>query len=63
MHSRQVFDRWGQLMYDSNGDINIGWNGTYKDKVMEVGVYVYQVNVTFLDETKEYLKGNVTLIR
>ena len=59
----QVFDRWGQLMYDSNGDINIGWNGTYKDKVMEVGVYVYQVNVTFLDETKEYLKGNVTLIR
>ena len=58
----QVFDRWGQLMYDSNGDINIGWNGAYKGKVMEVGVYVYQINVTYLDGTKEYYKGNLTLI-
>jgi gliding motility-associated-like protein len=59
----QVFDRWGQLMYDAKGGPGIGWNGEYKGKVMEVGVYVYQANVKFIDGTNEFVKGNVTLIR
>ena len=58
----QVFDRWGQKMFDGKGDKTLGWNGEYKGKKMELGVYVYQATVYFADDTKEFVKGNVTLL-
>jgi hypothetical protein len=44
-------------------DNRIGWDGTYKDKAMTPGVYVYFAEVEYVDGEVEVLKGDLTLIR
>ncbi len=56
-----VFNRWGQLVYESN-DIDQGWDGTHNDKPAISDVYVYLIKLKTPGETIE-LKGDVTLIR
>ena len=57
-----IYDRWGQKMYEAQGDSTLSWDGTYKGKVMEVNVFVYYATVTFIDGKREFFKGNVTLV-
>jgi gliding motility-associated-like protein len=57
-----IFDRFGEKLFDSNTQEN-GWNGIYKNKLVEAGVYIYEANIEYLDTKKEILKGSVTLIR
>ncbi|QQS27780.1 MAG: choice-of-anchor L domain-containing protein [Sphingobacteriales bacterium] len=58
-----IYDRWGGQMFQMIGeDIEKGWDGTFKGKNAELGVYVYYAEVTFTDGTSEFFKGNVTLI-
>lgn len=63
----QVFDRWGELLYEVNdfaiNDLNVGWDGTFKGKNMPAGVYVWYVEVDFIDGISESYKGQTTLIR
>lgn len=65
----QVYDRWGGLMYElrdffpSNGDYSEGWDGTVRGKSMNPGVYVYLVEVKFLDGRVLLYRGDVTLMR
>ncbi len=40
--SFEVYNRWGALLFQTN-DINIGWNGYYKDELQNNEVYVYKV--------------------
>lgn len=58
----QVFNRMGLLMF-STTDIKVGWDGTYKGRLCEFGVFVYLVQ--FKSSRGEYidLKGSVTLLR
>ena len=56
-----VFDRWGGNVFYSN-DLNIGWDGTYKGKKVELGVYVYQIAYSAFGK-KEFLEGDVVVIR
>lgn len=62
-----VFDRWGELLFEnSNGRPNFqgfGWDGSFRGKPMNTGVYVYMVEVEYLDGQVELLKGDVTLMR
>jgi gliding motility-associated-like protein len=58
-----IYDRWGQKMFEAEGDIDTFWDGTYKGFDCELGVYVYYLNVTYTDETKEMFKNNLTLVR
>lgn len=57
-----IYDRWGEKIFESQ-DQSIGWDGTYKDREADSGVYVYLLKVICLDEQEVELKGNVTLIR
>lgn len=57
----QIFDRQGQLMFDS-GDA-AGWDGTFKGAPQGVDVYAYHLTATCRDGKKKDLKGNVTLVR
>lgn len=57
-----VFNQWGQLIFQS-GQLNNGWDGTYKGQPQPTGVYVYQAEITFTDGSKTVKKGTVTLIR
>ncbi|HXD93619.1 MAG TPA: gliding motility-associated C-terminal domain-containing protein [Bacteroidia bacterium] len=40
----QLFDRWGELIYETT-DANAGWNGrNKKDKLYDKGAYYYVIN-------------------
>lgn len=63
----RVFDRWGELVYEGgNFQVNdpvMGWNGSFRGKEMDPGVYIWVLEVEFLDGVREIYKGNTTLIR
>lgn len=58
----QVFDRWGEKMFETT-DPTVGWDGTFHGDMMIPGVYVFQVTVYYLDGQTGYKKGSVTLIK
>ncbi len=63
----QVFDRWGELLYqDVDIPINSttrGWDGTFRNKEMPPGVYVWYLEAEYEDGMTESFKGETTLIR
>lgn len=58
----QVFDRWGEKVFETN-DPTIGWDGKYKEQLMNTGIFVYRLEGTTFDSQPFSRKGNVTLIR
>ncbi len=58
----KVFDRWGELIFNVRGD-QPKWDGTFHGREMSPGVFVYEVEITFLDDRKLKRVGTVTLIR
>jgi len=63
-----IFNRWGELVYHSEdpselGDLNRGWDGFYKGKVQEIGVYAYYIKGTDRDNIVREKKGNITLVK
>jgi gliding motility-associated-like protein len=57
-----IFDRWGNRIYQTS-DKNSTWDGTYKGKKLNEGIYAYVLEVTFNDRNTETKSGNITLIR
>jgi gliding motility-associated-like protein len=58
----QIFDRWGQEIYQSTGyNEKKSWDGTYKEKPVPEGVYFYIVKLR--DKENKEFKGSITLIR
>ncbi|HRG88843.1 MAG TPA: gliding motility-associated C-terminal domain-containing protein, partial [Chitinophagales bacterium] len=59
----KIFNRWGELVYDVQG--NGAWDGNYKGKPQPAGVYVVQVNYgSQLNPGKVFtITKNITLIR
>lgn len=60
--SFQVFNRYGELVFQSD-DQRIGWDGTYKNRDENPGVFTWVLYFTFEDGELGMLKGNTTLIR
>ena len=60
--SLSVYNRWGQLVFLTN-DINDGWDGTYRNKRLDQGVYVYLVKYSFKQAKLRQQKGTITLVR
>jgi gliding motility-associated-like protein len=59
----QVYDRWGQKIYETDV-IGDGWDGTYKGRKQDLGVYVWQAEYQLTGQTKTLsASGNVTLVR
>lgn len=66
----RIFNRWGEQVYYSTnagelsqGDLNKGWNGEYKGKPQDTGVFVYYIKAGKNGSAPIERKGNVTLIR
>jgi gliding motility-associated-like protein len=58
-----IFNRWGEKVYESK-DIFFQWDGRYKGVYLEPGVYVYTINITFLDNHSESnQRGSITILR
>ncbi|MCB9313341.1 MAG: gliding motility-associated C-terminal domain-containing protein [Lewinellaceae bacterium] len=62
-----IFDRWGNALYSRSdlpiNDPSAGWDGTFRDEVMDPGVYVYVVEVELVDGSVRLFKGDVTVVR
>ncbi|MEZ5017610.1 MAG: PKD domain-containing protein [Flavipsychrobacter sp.] len=58
----RIFNRWGELVFETNEE-SVGWDGNYKNKEQPTDAYAFVLNVSFVDGTTLYKKGNVTLIR
>jgi gliding motility-associated-like protein len=58
----KVFNRWGELIFVTD-NINIGWDGNYQGMAQPPGVYVYTMQVTFMNKTARNYKGSFTLIK
>lgn len=54
----QIFDRWGNLIFEGNK-----WDGTYKSRAMDTGVYVYVIRFVGVDGRVTTRSSSVTLIR
>lgn len=63
----RVFDRWGELVYQQDdfmvNDLKIGWDGNFRNQEAPAGVYVWYLEVEFVDGVSELYKGETTLIR
>lgn len=58
-----IYNRWGEKMFDSDGNQWSGWDGSYQGVLQPVGVYVYYAQLRYLNGTIETRQGSITLIR
>ena len=63
--SFQVFNRWGGVVFSNNNfqpnDDLIGWNGFFKGKNVNTGVYIFSAEILFKDGLKEMFSGDVSV--
>jgi gliding motility-associated-like protein len=61
-----IYDRWGESLYSQDNlplnDPNTGWDGSFRNKLMMPGVYIYVAVIEFKDGTRKLYKGEVTLL-
>ena len=58
-----IYDRWGEKVFETN-NINQGWDGTFRGKMMNAAVFVYYVEAICFNTNEEvFKKGDVTLVR
>jgi gliding motility-associated-like protein len=61
-YNLQIYDRWGNLIFESTSSTR-GWDGYNKDgKLMPAGVYVYKLTLRFSDSQRTTQVGDVTMI-
>ncbi len=66
--SFRVYDRWGEMVYENNevfgiNDPDIGWDGTFDGKEMNPGVFVWYLEVEYIDGAVDSFKGQTTLVK
>ena len=63
----QIFDRWGNAIFSANdfqpNDPTYAWDGKARGDDAASAVYVWYVEVEFIDGEVELFKGDVTLVR
>ena len=57
-----IYDRWGEKIFESN-DLSSGWDGTFKGRACDPGVFDYYMKATCINNKEFIKKGNITLIR
>ncbi len=62
-----IADRWGAIVFDKEnltpGDVTQGWDGTWRGKIAQVGVYTFWAELERLDGTRFERAGTVSLVR
>ncbi|NOT73718.1 MAG: T9SS type B sorting domain-containing protein [Cyclobacteriaceae bacterium] len=62
-YNLQIYDRWGNLIFESNST-QTGWDGYNADgKLLPAGVYVYKLTIRLSDGQRTTQIGDVTMIR
>ena len=69
VHEFRVFNRWGEQVFGRQDydpkleNTEDGWDGTLNNKRMNPAVFVYYVDIEYIDGRREVLKGDVALRR
>ena len=63
----QVYDRWGNKVYEKE-NLTLeqdpeSWDGTHNGKEVAQGVYMYVVEIKFVDGSTELFKGDIAVLR
>jgi len=58
----RIYDRWGEMIFESN-EYDFHWDGTYKGKQVQKGVYVYRFDLMDVKGEPHIYRGHVTLFR
>lgn len=58
----QIFDRWGQVIYQTLRLDGRGWDGKFNGKLQPQGVYIYKIEAQIEGRGAERYTGNVTLL-
>lgn len=61
-HRLRIFNRWGEMVYDSDRDETC-WDGTFRGSKLNTAVFVYLFNGDYAGGKKLNEKGNITLVR
>ena len=63
----RVFDRWGEQVFENaefeTNDPAAGWDGRFRDRQLNSGVYLWQLEARLPDGRRELFQGQTTLIR
>jgi gliding motility-associated-like protein len=63
----RIFNRWGALVYERKYfptvDESVGWDGRFKGKMLDSGVYVFLLEMEFINGDVRRYSGDVTLVR
>lgn len=57
-----IYNRYGELLFESN-DVNQGWDGTHRGKIVPMGAYVYRIQYLAPDGTAVERRGTVMVVR
>ena len=57
-----IYNRWGEMVFESD-DLAIGWDGYYRGVLSQQDVYVWKVEVRYIDGSVYQQIGDVTLVR
>ena len=58
-----IYNRWGQVIFETNRIDGRGWDGKFNEKDQPTGVYVYVIDAVLREGQVEHYQGNVTLLR
>ena len=61
--SMKIFNRWGELIFETDKIDGRGWDGKYGGKDQPNGVFVYLIDAQWNNNYRNSFKGNVTLLR
>jgi gliding motility-associated-like protein len=58
-----IYNRWGELIFESH-DAKYGWHGTYGDKIVQDGIYIWKImfNLAEVDKREVHI-GHVNVLR
>jgi len=64
----KIFNRWGTVMYENENQPNgitttNAWNGTFKGEKVAYETFVYNIKITYWDDTEDVLTGTVAVMR
>ena len=67
INKMEVVDRWRNIVYQGT-DLPVnneseGWNGMARGKLAATGVYMYVVEIQFLDGEKEVIHGDLSIVK
>jgi gliding motility-associated-like protein len=58
----KIFNRYGQLVFETTNQSE-GWDGLHNDKELNAGTFVYTLEVSFAEGSREVYTGDITLVR